>query len=75
MHIILHNLFGRQAVLFVQRQKEEREHDQHHTQRGGTVPGAAPEQKEKRDADECAAAKTQELPLGQIEQHLIFYLA
>ena len=43
--------------------QKEREHDDNHAERGGTVAGRASEQKEKRYSDECRRSETYKLPL------------
>ena len=72
-HKLPDHLLQRLAVALVHRQKEKREHGEHHHQRGGAGAQTAPEQKEQRYADERPAAKADQLPLGQIESDLCFY--
>lgn len=53
--------------------QKEREHDDNHAERGGTVAGRASEQKEKRYSDECRRSETYKLPFGKSKQHFGFY--
>lgn len=61
---IADDLFQRQAVFFVDGHQKERQHDEDHTDgRGaGAEVCRSFEQKEKRYADERAAAETDKLP-------------
>ena len=70
---IADHLLQRLAVLFVDAQHEEREHDQDHAHRRRAAPQRPFEQKEKRDAEYSAAAKANELAFRQVERHLGFY--
>ena len=70
---VSHHLFQRLAVLFVDAQHEEREHDQDHAQRRRAAPQRPFEQKEKRDAEYSTAAETNELAFRQVERHFGFY--
>ena len=62
------------AVAFVQGQQEAGEHGEYHNQRGGAGRDAAPDQKEKRDANKQRTAKTNELAFRQPEYYLGFDL-
>ena len=68
-----HHLFQRLAVLLVDAQHEEREHDQDHAQCRRAAPQRPFEQKEKRDAEYSTAAETNELAFRQVERHFGFY--
>ena len=61
------------AVLFIDAQQEEGQHDQDHAQRRRAAPQRPFEQKEKRDAQEGTAAEADKLALGEVERHLGFY--
>ena len=56
------DLFQGLAVFFIHRQHEEGQHDQHHAKGRRAAADMALEQKEKRYADERAAAEAQNLP-------------
>ena len=58
---------------FIHGKQKEREHDDNHAERGGTVAGRASEQKEKRYSDECRRSETYKLPFGKPKQHFGFY--
>ena len=67
-----HHLLKRQAVLFVHRHEERREHDSQHEEHG---PGAADRptgQQIGGDPHQPAASEANELPLGEVERQLGF---
>ena len=70
LNYIAQHLFQRPTVFLIQPHNEQGQHGQHHEDGGGACAQAAPEQKEKRNADKRAAAKADELPLGQIKEEL-----
>ena len=67
------HLFQRLAVLLIDTQQEEGQHDQNHAQRCRAAPQRPFEQKEKRDAEYSTAAETNELAFRQVERHFGFY--
>ena len=67
------HLFQRLAVLLIDAQQEEGQHDQNHAQRRRAAPQRPFEQKEKRDAEYSTAAETNELAFRQVERHFGFY--
>ena len=66
--------FKRLAVALVQGQQEAWQHGEHHNERRRTGRDAAPDQKEKRDANKQRTAKTNELAFRQPEYYLGFDL-
>ena len=62
------------AVALVQGQQEARQHGEHHNQGRRAGRDAAPDQKEKRDANKQRTAKTNELAFRQPEYYLGFDL-
>ena len=58
------DLFQGLAVFFIHRQHEKGQHDEHHAHGRHAVASRAPQQKEKRHADERPAAKADKLPFG-----------
>lgn len=62
------------AVALVQGQQEARQHGKHHNERRRAGRDAAPDQKEKRDANKQRTAKTNELAFRQPEYYLGFDL-
>ena len=62
------------AVALVQGQQEARQHGEHHNERRRAGRDAAPDQKEKRDANKQRTAKTNELAFRQPEYYLGFDL-
>ena len=62
------------AVFFVKCQQKARQHGKHHNERRRAGRDAAPDQKEKRDANKQRTAKTNELAFRQPEYYLGFDL-
>ena len=62
------------AVALVQGQQEARQHGEHHNECRRAGRDAAPDQKEKRDANKQRTAKTNELAFRQPEYYLGFDL-
>lgn len=70
-HVSQH-LFQWLTVFLVHTENETREHGNDHDDGSGAGADTVPEQKEKRNAHECAAAKTDELSLGQVKHDFGF---
>ena len=62
------------AVALIQRHEKARQHGKHHNERRRAGRDAAPDQKEKRDANKQRTAKTNELAFRQPEYYLGFDL-
>ena len=68
----MHNLFKGQAVLFIHRQQERREHNsQHEKHRPGIAEGATGQQI-GRNPHRARAAEADKLAFGEVESHLCF---
>ena len=61
------------AVLLIDAEQEEGQHQADHQQRRRFVPNAAPREDISGYADQAACAEANELTLGQIERDLRFY--
>ena len=62
------------AVLFVDSQKEQGQHDDDHAEGCQADIAQRLEQKEGRQSDDCRRTEADELSLGQIEEYLGFNL-
>ena len=71
---IMQNLFQRLSVALIHTEHEAREHDEDHDDRRCAAGQHRFEDKEKRQSDQDAAAETDELALGQVEDYLGFHL-
>ena len=67
------HLLQRLAVLFVDAEQEEGQHQADHQQRRRFVPDAVPREDVGGYADQTARAEANELALGQVERYLRFY--
>ena len=74
LYDLAHHHFKGLPVFFVKGQQKTRQHGKHHNERRRTGRGAAPDQKEKRDANKQRTAKTNELAFRQPEYYLGFDL-
>ena len=59
---VAENLLQRLSVPLVHGEQEERQHHEHHDESGGACLRMRSENEKKRYADNCAAAKADELP-------------
>ena len=67
-----HHFLKGQAVLFVHRHEERREHDPQHEEHGPGAADGPTGQQIDGDAHQPAAAETDKLPLGEVERQLGF---
>lgn len=74
LYDLAHHHFKGLAVFFVKGQQKTRQHSEHHNERRRAGRDAAPDQKEKRDANKQRTAKTNELAFRQPEYYLGFDL-
>ena len=65
-----HHFLKGQAVLFVHRHEERREHDPQHEEHGPGASDGPTGQQVDGDAHQPAAAKANELPLGEVKRQL-----
>ena len=63
----------RLAVLFVHGKQHGREHHKHHHHGGRAYADTASQQEKQRNGEKSADSEADELPLGEVEQHLGFY--
>ena len=71
----MQHLFKRLTILFVHAQQEERKHNGDHGQHRSASGQPLSEQKEKRQSNQDAAAKANELSFGQVKNHFGFDLS
>ena len=62
------------TIFLIHGQQESRNHGEDHQQRGHGISQRISGQKEKRNANQQTAAEADQLPLGQVEEHLGFDL-
>ena len=65
-----HHFLKGQAVLFIHRHEERREHDPQHEEHGPGAPHRPTGQQIDRDSHQPAAAEANKLPLGEVERQL-----
>ena len=71
---VAQHLLQGQAVLFIDAEQEEGQHQADHQQRRRFISETAPREDIGGYADQPARAEANELALGQVEGHLVFYL-
>ena len=70
---VAQHLLQRLAVLLIDTEQEEGQHQADHQQGRALVADAAPGEDVGRYADQTARAEANELALGQVERYLCFY--
>ena len=75
LYDLAHHHFKGLAVFFVKRQQKARQHGKHHNERRRAGRDAAPDQKEKRDANKQRTAEADQLSFGKAKHNLGFHMS
>jgi len=74
LYDVLNQRFKGLSMLFIHGKEEAGQHDKYHHERCNARPRAVFEQKEKRQSHKESRRKKYELPFGEVESNLCFYL-